>query len=169
MDMCVNQSLCPAQRARAEAMFCAVTLSSRTWTLAKAGRPAQLLRASQSPFTSLTFPCRHLFSHCRPCAVHAVNSAVISLRFGETDSLTSPTWGKGRERKPPASGKVRAVPGRHGLRHPEMCEKLVSCLIYLFCGFLISKRANAFLLHVRTMQTVRAPSYSRCSQGREGA
>lgn len=103
-------------------------------------------------YTSLTFQCRHLFFHCQPCEVRTGNSAAISFRFGEIDSLTSLTLGEGRERKPPGSGKVKAALGGHGLGLPESCEKLVSCLIYLFCWFLISKRANAFLLHVHDTQ-----------------
>lgn len=78
-------------------------------------------------YTGLTFRCRHLFCHCQPCEAHTVNSAVTSFRFAEIDSLTSLTLGKGeREKQPPGSGKVKAALGRHGLRLPETCTKLVS-------------------------------------------
>lgn len=100
--------------------------------------------------------------------MRTVNSAAISLRFGEIDSLSSLTLGEGRERKPPGSGKVKAALGGHGLRFPESCEKLVSCLIYLFCWFLISKRANAFLLHVHATQQSKLQTDRDLREGGEG-
>lgn len=89
--------------------------------------------------------------------------------LGEIDSLTSLTLGEGRESKPPGSGKVKAALGGHGLRLRErICETLVSCLVYLFCRFLISKRANAFLLHVRATQQSKLQTDHDLHEGGDG-
>lgn len=143
--------------AHAKALFCAVTfhqvdVNVKSRMLATHIRPSQPLRASQSPFTSLTFPHGYLFCHGQPCEVI---SAVISLRFGETESLTSLTSGRGERESLPDLEKSEW----HWADVASGSWKRVkNCRTYLFCWFLTSKRANAFSLHVRAMQTVKAPS-----------
>lgn len=152
--------LCPAQRIRAEAMFCTVTLvkldvnmESRTLT-----EHSRWRQASQSPFTQFwPFDVDIYFATVSP--VRYIQSILLSLLFALQRLIVSPAspWEKVRERQPPGSGKVKAALGRHGLSLPKTRTKLVLWVIYVFCWFLISKRANAFLLHVHTMQAVKAP------------
>lgn len=138
-DTCLNQSrLRPAWKAWAKAKFCTVALRQAEWEheTQKAHQTQLLFSAAASQpatiYTSLTFQFRHLFLHWQSCEVRTVKSPVISLCFGEMDSLTSLTLGKGRKRMPPGPGKSkqhRADMSSGAYKHVK--NRLPACLFIL--------------------------------------
>lgn len=160
--------MCPAQRIRAEATLCLVTLRH-------AGCDAHRTRSAFSAvviYTRLTFQCGHLFCHCQPREVHTVNSAVTSLRFGEIDSLASITLGKGEREKPQGSGNVEVALGRRGFRLPERGDKSVTNWFYDFPTYLVGSwfLGELMLAYYTCMQCEqpKLPDNHVLHQGQEG-
>lgn len=121
------------------------SLSKRSWC-------SQLPWISQVPFTQMCpFNVDIYFSTDSPTGL-TVSSPVICLCCGEIDSLTSLTLGKG-EKRPLGPEKVKAALDRPILRLLETCEKLVLCLIYLSCQFLLPRDLTLSYLHMDTVQS----------------